>query len=611
MQTNRGPPQPIPNTFDLPSMELNFTAVDGKSSNQPARPAAWRSGNRLVIDARRSVLPDRCPATGTINDLEEAEIPIKFLPVGHFWHRLVLYLATGVLGAGILESRFGELLLLQGAVATKVVNRRGRMATIGWWLFGIGIVLALATLLAACSDRPNPEHVVYLLIGTLVCLLFGLLGIGLGTRNLLSYVESRGDLVILGGAHPDFLAALPDLATRPAEPLAHLSPLKRSGPYGALAHLAAGLGCWALVAEFVLFILPRVLELPAETRHIIQGLAFYGGLAVVHLAVLGAIVFVWLSQRSAEWRLGMSALVPVMLLLLVGAAQDMQLIRGWNAAAAEQIAAKQVQKKNAPKAFVPSDTGTVRLPRSKPGPAAEPLNRLLTEHWYRSDQYRFAPTTLTCPSKRPSGVWSTGGEEFFLCADGQHVYRIQVFGMIATHLINVGDSTVTTLGTGQTRMVVACNDQLLIFRWPQMGRESAKSIPMANVERIVGLTSKSADLVLSYRDRKNASRLCRFFLETETYATERGLKSPTEAALLKKTIDDFVFLDNSNRQLWQQELSLLKPDLQVRAEVTSNMSSLNDVLGDILPKAKNHYFPDPTGRRVMVVGETLTLVSKE
>lgn len=326
-------------------MELNFTANVAKQATQPAGPTAWRSGNRLVIDSRRPILPDHCPVTGVVTDLEEAEIPIKHLPIGQFWHRLALYLSTGVLGAGLLENRFGEVLKLRGAVTSQVIDRRARRATVGWWLLWIGVLLAMIALFVIFKGPAHdPVHQFTMsfsfIVGAAGSFLLGILALWSGNGNLLRYLETHEHLVFLGGAHPDFLATLPDYSGRPAE---FAGPLKRSASYGGLAHLTGALGGAILLAEVALFFCSQ--GLPEDVGRGLRGLAFWGGLAGVHLVVLAGFLFVWFSQRSLEWRLGMAAGVPLLLLLLIGAGQDFLLIKGANQAARQEVA--KVKRQNA------------------------------------------------------------------------------------------------------------------------------------------------------------------------------------------------------------------------------------------------------------------------
>jgi hypothetical protein len=595
-------------------MDFNFSSAPQVPRSVP-EPGAWRSGNRLIVDSRRPVLPDRCPESGTTDDLEEVEIPIKFFPVGQPWYRLALYLSTGVLGASILKSRFGELLWLQGAVSTKSLNRRRRIATIGWYLLATGIILLLCLLLHVFkANRVNPELIVYMLGGGAICLLLGLLAVWHCTRNLLAYVRTEGDLVVLAGAHQDFLSALPDFAARMGQANSFTRAKQRSASYGALAHVTMGLGSAIVLAECALFFFSRAIELPADVSQAMRDFAFWGGLAGVHIAVLAGVVLIWFSQSSLEWRLGLAASVPLIALVMIGGGQDFWLIKSGTQAANRQVTRVKKQnsrpvpkqKTTATTAKFPSDAGFQQIPKTRTGPTAEPLGVPLTDTWFRSPDYRLGVTDLRTALSVPIGAWSIDDKEFFFVVDGQTINRIQVSNMIATHRIRLRN-TICAMGAGKTRLVVATNDpgEVLMFNWPQMGLNSPSQIfTLANVLQVVG-QEKSPDLIVRFLDSKRAERWLQLSPESGQLVTERGLKNDSAALLMQ--YHDSQDHEQRNRERWRQVLAKLKENEFPRQE----QQLLAYLLFDIRSKSTNHYFPDHLGRRVIVVGKTLSIISRE
>ena len=199
--------------------------------------------------------------------------------------------------------------------------------------YSLAMVVVLLLVIAIHSSRSNPFHldlVLCLAGGAAVCFLLGIWAIGHGKRSVLAYELTEGNFVFLKGVHPNFLQALPEMPPQVMQANAPVRAKQRTAPYGAWAHAAVGLGGLIIVGIVSLFVLSRALNMSEEAGQSLRILAFWGGLAALHIAVLGGILLIFLSQSYLEWRLGLAASLPLAVLVLITAGQDFLLISSAN-----------------------------------------------------------------------------------------------------------------------------------------------------------------------------------------------------------------------------------------------------------------------------------------
>ena len=207
----------------------------------PLEPNVYRDGRWLVVPLEGAVFPRRCVKTNQPVDAASFPFEADLLPL-----QIEVPQSAGEEAA---EAAAGTLAGGVGQVALELINKRRLKFNIGMsderqrrlrhrWRYGVGLAIAGPILgsvvgggLAAAVGQSNETLAMTLVflgagMGTAL-MIVGLALFGMLSIPVLRVARSDGTYVWLEGAHPDFLATLPE------------SPVKWTSP-GLLANLFGG-----------------------------------------------------------------------------------------------------------------------------------------------------------------------------------------------------------------------------------------------------------------------------------------------------------------------------------------------------------------------------------
>jgi len=181
------------------------------------QPQVWRSGRRIVM-RRDAVLPDRCIKMN--NPASVSRIKKKYSwyhPAFNLLCLLFLFGIGGLLPLTLIMcalSGASKKVVLQIPVSGEYLARRIRA------IMGACILMSLAAPLFVVGVRvadKNPGTFSLLLVLAGPVLFVAALNWAVVRARIVSVRRIRGDRVWLAGAHPDYVAALPEWSAQPVK----------------------------------------------------------------------------------------------------------------------------------------------------------------------------------------------------------------------------------------------------------------------------------------------------------------------------------------------------------------------------------------------------------